>query len=207
MQFNYQKKMNFNEIVSKTADIVNSTVEFIKIVWAQPNAPEMLGAALAALVLLVIIRKAKAAYRPIKLFDNRAGVVEVSRKALDELVQSVCYSLGALNRPDVKIYTRRRRLCMNVALKLESGQSLTDATAQIQTALTSAFREHLGVEKLGRIDVRVTGFKGLIYKPASKFLPPANVDDDSADVLLSSSNPIIDSVDSGAANKEKNSEK
>ena len=207
MQFNYQKKMNFNEIVSKTADIVNSTVEFIKIVWAQPNAPEMLGAALAALVLLVIIRKAKAAYRPIKLFDNRAGVVEVSRKALDELVQSVCYSLDALNRPDVKIYTRRGRLCMNVALKLESGQSLTDATAQIQTALTSAFREHLGVEKLGRIDVRVTGFKGLIYKPASKFLPPANVDDDSADVLLSSSNPIIDSVDSGAANKEKNSEK
>ncbi len=207
MQFNYQKKMNFNEIVSKTADIVNSTVEFIKIVWAQPNAPEMLGAALAALVLLVIIRKAKAAYRPIKLFDNRAGVVEVSRKALDELVQSVCYSLGALNRPDVKIYTRRGRLCMNVALKLESGQSLTDATAQIQTALTSAFREHLGVEKLGRIDVRVTGFKGLIYKPASKFLPPANVDDDSADVLLSSSNPIIDSVDSEAANKEKNSEK
>lgn len=207
MQFNYQKKMNFNEIVSKTADIVNSTVEFIKIVWAQPNAPEMLGAALAALVLLVIIRKAKAAYRPIKLFDNRAGVVEVSRKALDELVQSVCYSLGALNRPDVKIYTRRGRLCMNVALKLESGQSLTDATAQIQTALTSAFREHLGVEKLGRIDVRVTGFKGLVYKPASKFLPPANVDDDSADVLLSSSNPIIDSVDSGAANKEKNSEK
>lgn len=207
MQFNYQKKMNFNEIVSKTADIVNSTVEFIKIVWAQPNAPEMLGAALAALVLLVIIRKAKAAYRPIKLFDNRAGVVEVSRKALDELVQSVCYSLGALNRPDVKIYTRRGRLCMNVALKLESGQSLTDATAQIQTALTSAFREHLGVEKLGRIDVRVTGFKGLIYKPASKFLPPANVDDVSADVLLSSSNPIIDSVDSGAANKEKNSEK
>ena len=207
MQFNYQKKMNFNEIVSKTADIVNSTVEFIKIVWAQPNAPEMLGAALAALVLLVIIRKAKAAYRPIKLFDNRAGVVEVSRKALDELVQSVCYSLGALNRPDVKIYTRRGRLCMNVALKLESGQSLTDATAQIQTALTSAFSEHLGVEKLGRIDVRVTGFKGLIYKPASKFLPPANVDDDSADVLLSSSNPIIDSVDSGAANKEKNSEK
>jgi len=158
-------------------------------------------------VLLVIIRKAKAAYRPIKLFDNRAGVVEVSRKALDELVQSVCYSLGALNRPDVKIYTRRGRLCMNVALKLESGQSLTDATAQIQTALTSAFREHLGVEKLGRIDVRVTGFKGLIYKPASKFLPPANVDDDSADVLLSSSNPIIDSVDSGATNKEKNSEK
>ena len=207
MQFNYQKKMNFNEIVSKTADIVNSTVEFIKIVWAQPHAPEMLGAALAARVLLVIIRKAKAAYRPIKLFDNRAGVVEVSRKALDELVQSVCYSLGALNRPDVKIYTRRGRLCMNVALKLESGQSLTDATAQIQTALTSAFREHLGVEKLGRIDVRVTGFKGLIYKPASKFLPPANVDDDSADVLLSSSNPIIDSVDSGAANKEKNSEK
>lgn len=163
----------------------------------------MLGGALAAFLLLVALRKIKGAYRPIKLFDNRAGVVEVSRKALDELVQSVCYSLGALNRPDVKIYTRRGRLCMNVSLKLESGQSLTDATSEIQTALTSAFREHLGVEKLGRIDVRVTGFKGLIYKPAAKFLPPANLDDDSDDMLLSGGVPALDGVDSSSPKDSK----
>ena len=80
---------------------------------------------------------------------------------------------------------------MNVALKLESGQKLTDATSEIQSALTSAFREHLGVEKLGRIDVRVTGFKGLIYKPATKFLPPApDIKDDD---VLSVSDTVFNS--------------
>lgn len=198
--------MNIEEIISKTAECINATIEFLKAAWNQPHAPELLGIALGAFILLIIIRKIKKALRPIKLFDNRAGVVEVSRKALDELVQSVCYSLGALNRPDVKIYTRRGRLCMNVSLKLESGQSLTDATSEIQTALSSAFREHLGVEKLGRIDVRVTGFKGLIYKPVKKFLPPANLDDDSSDILLSDANPVLNSVDSSST-KSKDSPK
>ena len=46
--------------------------------------------------------------------------------------------------------------------------------------------------------MRVTGFKGLIYKPPAKFLPPANLDDDSADVLLSGGVPALDGVDSSS---------
>ena len=95
---------------------------------------------------------------------------------------------------------------MSVSLKLESGQKLTDATAEIQSALTSAFREHLGVEKLGRIDVRVLGFKGLIYKPATKFLPPApEIDDEDTDVLFSEKNPVINSVDDSKRESEEKS--
>lgn len=178
---------------------ISYAVEFFRTAWNQPYAKEMLAAALAAFVLLVAIRRIRRRFRPVKLFDNKAGVVEVSQKALDELVQSVCYSLGALNRPDVKIYTKRGRLCMSVALKLESGQKLTDASAEIQLALTSAFREHLGVEKLGNIDVRIVGFKGLIYKPASKFLPQPTVEDD--DILMSDRSPVFDSVDDAPAQK------
>ena len=81
---------------------------------------------------------------------------------------------------------------MTVSLKLESGQKLTDATGEIQTALTSAFREHMGVEKLGKIDVRILGFKGLVYKPTNKFLPPVKDDEDE---LLDETNPVIDIVD------------
>jgi hypothetical protein len=185
--------MNQLDLYIKVAsDWIESFIVFCKMAWQQPHAPELLGSAMVALVLLVIIRKFKGRYKPIKLFDNRAGVVEVSRKALDELVQSVCYSLGALNRPDVTIYTLRGRLCMNVSLKLESGQRLTDATSEIQTALTSAFREHLGVEKLGRIDVRITGFKGLIYKPSTKFLPPTPDSKDN-DALLSDDQTLFNS--------------
>lgn len=194
-------------IAQRISEAIFFTVKFLKAAWEQPNAPELLGIALAAFILLIILRKIKNYRKPIKLFDNRVGVVEVSRKALDELVQSVCYSLGALNRPDVDIYTRRGRLCMSVSLKLESGQKLTDATAEIQSALTSAFREHLGVEKLGRIDVRVLGFKGLIYKPTTKFLPPApEIDDEEDDdVLFSEKNPVINSVDDSKREPESKS--
>ena len=105
---------------------------------------------------------------------------------------SLVFDSGFMNvdvkNPDVKIYVKRGRLNMIVSLKLESGQKLTDATGEIQTALTSAFRDHMGVEKLGKIDVRVLGFKGLIYKPTNKFLPP--VKDEPLD-----ESPIIDIVD------------
>ena len=187
--------MNNIDLYIKTAsDWIESFIKVCRVAWEQPHAPALLGSALGVFVLLILIRKFKKRRKPIKLFDNRAGVVEVSRKALDELVQSVCYSLGALNRPDVKIYTVRGRLCMSVALKLESGQRLTDATAEIQTALTSAFREHLGIEKLGRIDVKVIGFKGLIYRPTTKFLPPAPESKDD-DVILSDDDPVFNSGD------------
>ena len=76
--------MNFNEIVSKMADIVNSTVEFIKIVWAQQNAPEMLGAALAALVLF---------YRHTSPRDvlTRCGLALMISGALGNLIDRICF--------------------------------------------------------------------------------------------------------------------
>ena len=163
--------------------------------WSQPHTPLLLGIALALALLVVVSRKIRKRFRPIKLFNNKVGEVEVSRKALNELVQSVCFSLGALNRPDVEIFQRRGKLCMTVSLKLESGQKLTEATGEIQTALTTAFREHLGVEKLGKIDVKVLGFKGLIYKPANKFLPPV---EDVKSEIIDGKTPVIDVVDSAA---------
>ena len=187
--------MDTNDIhnfLESAKNFFSECAEICKEAWQQPHAPALLCGALAALALIIIIRKLRRHFRPIKLFNNRAGEVEVSRKALYELVQSVCYGLGALNRPDVKIYLRRGRLCMTVSLKLESGQKLTDAAGEIQTALTSAFREHMGVEKLGHIDVRIVGFKGLIYKPANKFLPPLK---DKPEEVLDESNPVIDIVD------------
>ncbi len=183
---------SIQDFFQKASEVLNLIVEVCKEAWKQPNTPLFLAICLVLIIFMVIWRKIRNYYKPIKLFNNRVGEVEVSRKALDELVQSVCYSLGALNRPDVKIYTRRGHLCMIVSLKLESGQKLTDATGEIQNALTSAFREHMGVEKLGKIDVRVLGFKGLIYKPANKFLPPVK---DNSDEIIDESNPVIDIID------------
>ncbi|MDY6069487.1 MAG: hypothetical protein SPI34_07185, partial [Opitutales bacterium] len=86
------------------------------IVWAL--------ALLAVLFAAALFVKISNYFKPVRLFTNNSGIVEVSRSALGKLVQSVCYNLGALNKPKVKISLKRRRLNVFVSLKIESEQRL-----------------------------------------------------------------------------------
>jgi|GEM_PF-957864 len=160
------------QILNALYDFAIEIVKFAKVLAAQPHAAEIFGAIAATLFVLYFVRKIYKRLRPVRLFNNSAGVVEVSRKALNELAESVCYGMGAMNKPDISIYFRRRRLCISVALVLEAGQSLTEIAYKLQNALTIAFREHLGVEKLGNVDVKILAFKGLVHKPLYKTLEP-----------------------------------
>lgn len=152
------------EAYQKTSDYLEKTLQIAKELWDKPHVKEFLLAIAAVLILLIIILKIRKRFAPIKLFNNSAGIVSVTPSALNELVQSVCYSIGTTNRPSVKIYEKRGRLCMQVAIKLEMGQKLADVSATLQDELTKACREHLGVEKLGGIDVKIKGFKGILKK-------------------------------------------
>lgn len=167
-----------NEFLCKLNGAAKSVFGLAKDFWELEYSAEILAAAAIIIAALVIARELRKKYAPIKLFTNSAGVVTVSRRALDELVQSVCYAAGTLNRPSVKIYSRRKRLCMRVSIKLEAGQKLAETSAELQEELTNACREQLGVEKLGKIDVEVKGFKGILKKPAKKF-DPLKIDDNS----------------------------
>lgn len=158
-------------IYIRAREIAGILSDYFHDVWNRPHSAEIMGAIAALIVLLAAVRAIKRRYAPVRLFNNSAGVVTVTPKALDELVQSVCYSMGALNRPDVKISAKRGRLSLLVSLKLEMGQKLSDVSASLQDELSNALREHLGVEKLGSIDVRIKGFKGVLRKPAPVFRP------------------------------------
>lgn len=152
------------EAYQETVEFLKEAVQIAKNLWDKPYVKEFLLVLLIAIFVLIVIRKIRKRFAPIRLFNNSAGVVSVTPRALNELVQSVCYSMGTTNRPSVKIYEKRGRLCMQVTIKLEMGQKLADVSATLQDELTNACREHLGVEKLGRIDVRIKGFKGILKK-------------------------------------------
>ena len=158
--------MKAEEIAQKINDAAASAFRFAEAAWDKPYTREMLAALGILAVLLFIVRAIRRRYAPIRLFNNSAGVVMVTPKALDELVQSVCYSMGALNRPAIKVRSKRGRLSLVISLKLEMGQKLSEVSAAIQEEMTNALREHLGVEKLGRIDVRIKGFRGILKKPS-----------------------------------------
>ncbi len=167
--------MSIEEFVQKIEHGVEFIARFLKTAWAAPYLKEICLAIILLLAFLIIYRFIRKRFAPIKLFNNTAGVVMVTPKALNELVQSVCYSMGALNRPSVKIRVRRGRLSLTITLKLEMGQKLSEVSAAIQEEMTNALREHLGVEKLGSINVKIGGFKGILRKPAMIIQP---ADDD-----------------------------
>ncbi len=150
-------------------------IKFVKILATQQHALEIFGVILLTLLVLFFVRKIYLRFKPVRLFNNSAGVVEVSRGALNDLAESVCYGMGAMNKPKIQIYFRRRRLCLNVELALEAGQSLAELSYKLQSALSIAFREHLGVEKLGNINVKVISFKGLVHKPIYKQISSKDV--------------------------------
>ena len=120
-----------DKVLEETESFFSLAKRFWDAVWAQPHSKEILAAIVCLIALLIVIRCLKKKFAPIKLFNNSAGVITVTPKALDELVQSVCYSMGALNRPSVKIYVRRGKLCMLVSLKLEMGQKLSEVSAEL----------------------------------------------------------------------------
>lgn len=166
------------EETSQTSDTICSKIcDWAIDFWNYEYSAHILIALACIFVLFLIYRAIRKRYAPIKLFNNTAGTVSVTPAALSQLVESVCYSMGALNRPDVKIYTKRSRLFMIVSLKLEAGQKLSETSTALQEELTNACREQLGVEKLGRIDVKIKGFKGILKKPSKPFNPLESVEE------------------------------
>lgn len=64
---------NIDAYIKTAGEWIENAIKLVKTAWEQPYAPEMLGGALAAFVLLVLYRKIKNFRKPIRLFDNRRG--------------------------------------------------------------------------------------------------------------------------------------
>jgi len=117
----------------------------------------LLGLALLLILGIAVFRRRRS---PIRVFNNSAGHVKVSRRALSDVVRSACETIGASSRPKVKFWARRGRLYLQVKLRLEAGQRLGDISSLLQDHLSRSLKEILGVDRIGRIDVIATGFRG-----------------------------------------------
>lgn len=131
-----------------------------------------------AVVLLVCVLVIRSRTRAMKIFKTQTGLVHVSRRALRELVQSACRHVNTANRPRVKFYARHSKLNLAVKIKLNEGQRLTDVSAQLQSRIAETLHETLSMEKVGRIDIIVTGIRRMKNAPAViDEEPPAPIED------------------------------
>lgn len=116
---------------------------------------------LAALLLFIVLLMIRARMQPstIRAFSNDKGYVEISRTALVELIKTTSARLGIERKPRVRIHTRGRRLHLDVRIRMTSDMRLTDISATLQQVLQSTLHEAMGIERLGNINVRVTGIR------------------------------------------------
>ena len=133
--------------------------------------------AFLVIVLLIVLwfLIARRETGPIVAFDSATGDVKVSRQAIHELAQRTCNSMGSVGKCLTRVHTRSGILNVEVRIRLIGGSRLNDVSTELQTRLTQALQENLGIERLGNIVIIVTGFIG---DPLSTAQPTAESADE-----------------------------
>lgn len=117
----------------------------------------LMGAIALGLLLILLLLRLRPPSR-IRAFQGETGYVEISRHALLGLVYSACEQLPEVRKPSVKV-RGRRRLNLSVRIRVDGSAHLRDTASYLQTHLKDALENNLGVEKLGRIEILVTGIR------------------------------------------------
>ncbi len=147
-------------------------------VWTGPY-PWIGGGAM--LLLLAMWLRARHQPAAIVAFDNPDGQVKVSRSAINELAQSATDDISEVAKCVTRIQTRGGRLNVQLRIKMVAGSNLSEVSLALQNRVKNSLRHGLGIEKLGSIEVRLTGFIGQnkqapAYLHAERTSQPAEVE-------------------------------
>ncbi|WP_269526931.1 hypothetical protein [Coraliomargarita parva] len=110
------------------------------------------------LLLSFLVRKLKP--KSVVAYTTDSGRVLVSQSAIVELVQTSCAQVEAIAKPSVKIRTQRNKTHLQIGFKLTSGGRMREIEQLLKSHLTRTLTENLGIENLGTIEIKATGFKG-----------------------------------------------
>lgn len=143
---------------------MKSTLEQLYQKYLVPLAPYQDWLILAAillliLIVLIILSRLLRRLRPIKVFTNDAGRIHVSRSALNELVSNAIQKVQSVRKPKICFYTGGGRLHLCLKVKLVQGNRLSEVTRELQETVSQALIDTFNIEKVGKIDIIVTGFR------------------------------------------------
>ncbi len=116
-----------------------------------------LGIAVLVLLLLWLAFRLRPRRR-IRAFTGDTGPVEISKHALLDLVRAACEQLPEVRKPAIRIRARRH-LNLSVRIHVDGSARLRDTASFLQNHIKDALENNLGVERLGRIEVLVTGLR------------------------------------------------
>ena len=114
----------------------------------------LLGVVLIVLIILFL----KLSKNNLLVFDNEDGKVEISKAAIQEIIQRTCEQFVEVGRARGEISKKKGQINIKVRLKLRVKTRLQDISNELQNQITRAIRDDLGIENLGVVNVVVEGF-------------------------------------------------
>jgi uncharacterized alkaline shock family protein YloU len=113
---------------------------------------------LAILFVVLVVIFLKLGKSNLLVFNNKDGKVEISRNAIQEIIQRTCEQFVEVGRARGDISKSKDQIKIKVRLKLRVKTRLQDISNELQSQITRAIRDDLGIENLGEVNVIVEGF-------------------------------------------------
>lgn len=114
--------------------------------------------ALVIVFVVLIIAFLKLGKSNLLVFNNQDGKVEISKAAIQEIIERTCEQFVEVGRARGDIRRFNGKMSIKVRLKLRVKTRLQDISNELQNQITKAIRDDLGIENLGEVNVIVEGF-------------------------------------------------
>lgn len=122
------------------------------------NSPRIMLSIAALLTLWLIVRILKRRYAAIKIFQTDSGNIEITRRALHNIVYNACAQVHMTHTPKICARILKGKLHLEIAIKLGSDQRLLEIATLLQDSIVQTLSRNLGMENLGRINVKMVDF-------------------------------------------------
>ncbi|MGB0371145.1 MAG: alkaline shock response membrane anchor protein AmaP [Opitutales bacterium] len=158
-------------------NLLNSLSEGASEWWGtfmeSPYAPYWCIPVVLLLLFLLLIVRSKRRGKSVLAYEDANGRVEVSRSAINELVQSTCQQIETVTQPKVITYVKKGVPALRIKLKVQGDARMKDIRDRLRNHLRTQLMENLGFEKLGPIDILVTSVGNLPVMPQQTVAPTA----------------------------------
>lgn len=112
-------------------------------------------------VLLIVLNWITSLFKSPRLiaYKTEKGMVQVNCGAISDLVHSICKKDSHISQLKTKIISKRKKLNIQIRLRIESGSHLKSIEESLQNEIRDALQDSLGIENIGFIDIIATGIK------------------------------------------------
>ena len=94
------------------------------------------------------------------------GEITLTKRALVEIIESVCYDMDVSGKVRTSITGGRRGIHVSVTVKTDSWQNLADKSSMLQSRLQHVLVNNIGLVTVSKINIVIVGF--LFKKPGAQ---------------------------------------